>query len=394
MATLVATTMLAGCTATGGGGGRYVQSDAVCGLQRQSLASLEDTFVQDLVGGALAGAAAGALIAAFTDGNAVQGALIGATLGAAAGAYLNNLKKQHAGNVDGMLVQINGDLTRENREIARAEAAFTALMDCRRQEAASIRADHAAGRADLTTANTRLAAVRAKVAEDFAMADRIREGMGKRVAGFEESYKFIDPVGYDTLVVNRKPQLTQAAERLVASTTANVRATPSAEGQRVGSVPQGSSVEKLGKEEGWWHVRLADGSTGYVAERLLTPQGTTGAAAPAVMVATGPRPINVPVATGQPAQSGGGLGTFLTGAQSQGQQAAPAQTQTITASSQQLQTLNATADLTYSTRVASDGFDRTVDMKRTEIASLTQDIAPPAPLAAIQRPVQVATANS
>ncbi len=376
---LLATTILAGCVTTAGTA-RFVESDTACGPQRQTLASLQDTFAEDLVSGIIAGAALGALTAAVTDGNIARGALIGAGLGAAAGAYLNSLKKQHAGNLDGLLIQIDGDLSRENREIARAQAAFDSLIACRKAEAKRIRDDHAAGRLDVNAANVALAAVRMKLQDDFGMAERVREGMTKRGQGFEETYQFIDPAGYSgsiaTAVWTPPPPAAPPVSFRVATTGANVRAEPSAQATRVGGLGSGERVQVEGLADGWYKVRMSNGTVGYVAERLLAEDGSAAAKA-----AQAPKPA----APKKPVVPPGTVPAGLTTLASETGTAAPV-------GEAQVGKVNKIGELTLTNRLSRQQYENSVQTAKadTELASLTQDIGAGQRISRATVPTQVA----
>lgn len=55
----------------------------------------------------------------------------------------------------------------------------------------------------------------------------------------------------------------------VAPSTLNIRRAPG--GEKVGALPEGTRVERLGIVDGWWHVRTPAGYTGWVWHGFLVP---------------------------------------------------------------------------------------------------------------------------
>lgn len=55
----------------------------------------------------------------------------------------------------------------------------------------------------------------------------------------------------------------------VAPSTLNIRRAPG--GEKVGALPEGTRVERLGIVDGWWHVRTPAGYTGWVWHSFLIP---------------------------------------------------------------------------------------------------------------------------
>ncbi|MEQ9639442.1 MAG: caspase family protein [Alphaproteobacteria bacterium] len=77
------------------------------------------------------------------------------------------------------------------------------------------------------------------------------------------------------------PALRPMDEMFVAVKNANVRDRPNVAGARVGAVPAGQQVQVTGSTgaDGWFRVRLGDGTVGYVFSDLLLPAGA-GVVAP------------------------------------------------------------------------------------------------------------------
>lgn len=61
----------------------------------------------------------------------------------------------------------------------------------------------------------------------------------------------------------------------VTASALNVRREPSADGEVIAQVKKGTSLGVLRSDESWMKVRLADGSTGWVAERFVAREGAS-----------------------------------------------------------------------------------------------------------------------
>jgi Bacterial SH3 domain/Glycine zipper len=327
---VVSAAMLAGC-ANGSGGGlhfpsSYAASDSVCRAQRQALANTGDTFLEDAITGAVAGAAFGALLSAATGQNVARGAAIGAGVGAISNVYLSNLQKQYGTDTNGMVVRVSGDITKENTQIQRTHAAFVDLMNCRRFEAQAIRDNYKGGKIQRADANTQLAAVRAKLVEDYSYADKLVAGMSKRGQQFEDTYTSIDPAGAAYL---SKPSAPAAGQYGTVVKAANVRASASGSAAKIGHLAAGDKVQLTSSSGGWWQIVMPDGQPGFVTAGAF--EGT--AAAP-------PKP-------------------------------SPTQTAQASTAQPQQQEL---ASLTRTNREGRQEFAGTVDQSKTQLAAVTQDV--------------------
>jgi len=112
-----------------------------CHAQAVALDNTGSFFGQDILTGAAIGAAGGAIIGGLAGGN-LQDALIGAAAGGAAGAaggYWAALEQQHQDEA-GLESTVTNNLTQENAQIDATQIAFNNDMDCRFQQAQSIRA--------------------------------------------------------------------------------------------------------------------------------------------------------------------------------------------------------------------------------------------------------------
>jgi hypothetical protein len=73
----------------------------------------------------------------------------------------------------------------------------------------------------------------------------------------------------DTLPTDQSLKLPRFKVLGVAPSTLNIRRTPG--GEKVGALPEGTRVERLGIVDGWWRVRTPAGFTGWVWNSFLVP---------------------------------------------------------------------------------------------------------------------------
>lgn len=191
----VASLALPGCTTQNERIGADDGSDR-CRPQRVALDSTGNYFAEDIIKGAAIGAVGGALLGALTGGsNAGRNALIGGVAGAAVGAaggYWASLQQQHKDQAS-LLTNISNDLSRENEQIDKTQAAFAQLNDCRRDEANRVRADLAAGRLTRPQAEQAMAGVKARAAEDLRIARQINAKLEERGANFQFANEQVNP---------------------------------------------------------------------------------------------------------------------------------------------------------------------------------------------------------
>jgi outer membrane lipoprotein SlyB len=200
-----ASIFLAACTTQSGRIGSDDGNDA-CRSQVVQLDSTGDYFGEDIIRGAAVGAAGGAflggLIAAARGGNTRNvltgvgiGAVAGGVTGAAAG-YITARRQQY--NDQAQLNQVIAqDVSAENQQIDRSQRAFDLLLDCRMATAARIRSDYAARKISREQAHAGMQYVRAKLANDVAIAQRINERIGARGTQFDTAFTEVAPVARD-----------------------------------------------------------------------------------------------------------------------------------------------------------------------------------------------------
>ena len=166
------------------------------------LDSTGNYFGEDIVRGAAIGAAGGAilggLIAAASGGNSrnvLAGAGIGAVAGGVAGAsagYITARRQQYSdqAQLNSVIAQ---DVSKENQEIDRSQRAFDLLLDCRMASAARIRSEFAARRVSREQAQGAMQNVRARLANDVVVAQRINERIGARGNEFDTAFNEVAP---------------------------------------------------------------------------------------------------------------------------------------------------------------------------------------------------------
>jgi hypothetical protein len=192
--------ILTGCAPSTGVGaftqeGRIGPNDGSdsCYAQAQALDNTGNFFGQDILTGAAAGAVGGGIIGAIAGGN-LKSALIGAAAGAAVGGaagYWEALQQQGANNAQ-IEATVDSNLTTENQQIDATQAAFNNDMDCRFQQAETIRQQYAAGQLTQDQAQTQMAQVKTWAQRDLALAQEINGNIQSRGAQFDTAVSNLD----------------------------------------------------------------------------------------------------------------------------------------------------------------------------------------------------------
>jgi hypothetical protein len=167
-------------------------SDA-CHAQAVALDNTGSFFGQDILAGAGIGAAGGAIIGGLVGGN-LQSALIGAAAGGAVGAaggYWEALQQKHEDDAT-LQATVTGNLTQENAQIDATQIAFNNDMDCRFQQAQTIRAQYAAGGISQAQAQAQLAQEQTLAQRDLALAQSINSQIQSRGAQFDTAVGNLD----------------------------------------------------------------------------------------------------------------------------------------------------------------------------------------------------------
>ncbi len=187
--------VLSGCAQMGGSGvNAFTQSDRVgpndgsdsCHPQAVALDNTGNFFGQDILTGAAVGAVGGGLIGGLAGGN-WKDALIGAAAGGVAGAaggYWEALQKQSQDTAT-LDATVENNLTTENAQIDSTQIAFNNDMDCRFEQAQTIRAQLAAGQITQDQATSQMAQVKTLAQRDLALAQQIDGQIASRGAQFD-----------------------------------------------------------------------------------------------------------------------------------------------------------------------------------------------------------------
>jgi hypothetical protein len=274
--------LLNGCATPPGGTGvnSFTQAGRVgpddgsdsCHAQAVALDNTGNFFGQDILTGAAAGAVGGGLIGALSSGD-WKGALIGAAAGGAVGAaggYWAALQQQSQ-DAATLNATVTNNLTTENTQINDTQIAFNNDMDCRFQQAQSIRAQYAAGSITEAQATTQMTAVKTLAQRDLALAQTINGQIQSRGAQF------------DTAVTNlNNGQAAPGATGAEAmNTPASIREAtpiylrPDDSSPVVGQVTRHQAVTLNATSNGYALVQTDDGTQGFAPSSAIGEPGST-----------------------------------------------------------------------------------------------------------------------
>jgi len=264
-AALIALPLLSGCATPGGGEG-FTQESRVgpddgtdsCHAQAVALDETGDFFGQDILTGAAAGAAGGALIGGLISGN-LKGALIGAAAGGVAGAaggYWEALQQQNQ-NTAQLESTVAGNLSTENAQIDKTQLAFNQDMDCRFQQAATIRANYHAGLITEDQAVTQMAQVKTWAQRDLQLAQTINGQIQSRGQQFDTAATNLGaaPAAAPVTSLNKPAELRYNEPLLLQ---------PDPDSPVIGQVARHQNVTINAVEANYALVQTDDGTTGFV----------------------------------------------------------------------------------------------------------------------------------
>lgn len=182
-----------------------------CYAYRVALDDTRSFYSEDMLKGALAGAAVGltiALLSGAKGGTTALSVVGGALAGAAIGGFWSELERQQGR--DQALQSALGSARKDNENLRKTESALNSLVNCRRSQIAAVKADYKAKRISKQDGELRLADIRAKLEQDYAIASEIDQNVTKR----QDEYLFaLDKVNPGAATrVKAKPQ-TQAKAR-------------------------------------------------------------------------------------------------------------------------------------------------------------------------------------
>jgi hypothetical protein len=181
---LAAALFLAAC-ADAGGLAATDGTDA-CATQAAALDRSAEFFAVPIVAGGVAVIGAGGVLGTRPG---VIGALVwGATSAAAAMtavAYVDQRRREAAGNQDALATAVASDIERENAGLAQSQAALDGVIDCRLREARRVQEAARAGALQRQQAEAQLAALRAQAERDLAMSRTIETRIQSRAADLD-----------------------------------------------------------------------------------------------------------------------------------------------------------------------------------------------------------------
>lgn len=236
----------------------FLERDDVCRDQRAALRSYGDYFAQDILVGGVIGAAVGTVVGVATHQSAGTTAALAAggfAVGAGAG-YWAAVEQKNA-DMASRRKQVTNDISAENQKIDGAQAAFNKLVDCRRQEAARLRADVRAGKVSQSDAGKQMADIRSRYDDDVALAKKISANIATHSAGLEFANEQMKPQPY------------------VAKHTAAIYASMDEKSAKLENLRSGAVVSGAAVNTSWVKVTLSRGRTGYMLASDVDLQAET-----------------------------------------------------------------------------------------------------------------------
>jgi uncharacterized protein YcfJ len=253
--------LLAGCVTTQSG--RIGADDGTdsCRPQLVALDSTGNFFAEDIIKGAVVGAVGGALIGGLASGSwrgAAVGAATGALVGGATG-YFAAVQQQRRDQA-GIFTQVKGDLSNENAQLDRTQAAFDNLTSCRFNQARQVRADLQGGRITRDQAQARMAAIRGRHDRDVQLARSINGQISGRQEQFAEAAENLSPGAKAQIASSRTAQ----PRRYTLASAAPLKVSPDAQSGEIGQVRAREQVTIKNQRDGFALVETADGRQGFV----------------------------------------------------------------------------------------------------------------------------------
>jgi hypothetical protein len=235
-----------------------MDSNDVCHDQRAALRSYGDYFAQDMLVGGVIGAAVGTVVGIATHQST------GTTLGLAAGGlaigtgagYWAAVQQKNA-DTAARRRQVTSDITADNQKIDGAQSAFNALLNCRRQEAARLRADVKAGRISQVDGGKQMADIRSRYNDDIALGKKIGANIASHSADLEYANEQLKPQPY------------------VARHSAPIYANSDEKSAKIENLGSGAVISGAAVNTSWVKVTLSRGRTGYMLASDLDLQAET-----------------------------------------------------------------------------------------------------------------------
>lgn len=176
---------------------------------------------------------------------------------------------------------LEATLAQENADLDALQIAFDALLYCRWIEARTIRAEFAANRVARAAADSRMAALRARLQRDLARAQAVLDSLEQRAAQREPALEAAAPGTRDA--AQRARAETGATRRVVAAATVPLRLRPEGGAPEIGRVAAGQAVTVRPAQSGFALVEGQGGLRGYaptgafqIAERVAPLAAAAG----------------------------------------------------------------------------------------------------------------------
>lgn len=178
-----------------------------CYAYRMALDDTRSFYAEDMLKGALAGVAVGltvALVSGAKPNVAALSAVGGAIAGAAIGGFWSELEKQQGRN--NALQTALTSAKKEKENLRKTENALNNLVNCRRTQIAAVKSDYKAKKISKQDGEQRLADIRARLDQDYAIAAEINKNVGKRGDEFMFALNKVSPGASDRVRKASKPQ--------------------------------------------------------------------------------------------------------------------------------------------------------------------------------------------
>ncbi|CAH0295696.1 hypothetical protein [Roseomonas sp. CECT 9278] len=191
---VAAALLLTACADGSGGGLPAADASDACRAQAAELDRSGQFFAVPIVAGGVAVVGAGGVLGTRPG---VVGGLVWAATSAAAAvtavAYLDQRRREAAGNEAALATAIGNDIDRENAGLAQTQAALDGVMDCRLREARRVQEAARAGAIQRQEAAAQLAAMRAQAERELAFSRTIEQRVQARAVDLDAGVAAVAP---------------------------------------------------------------------------------------------------------------------------------------------------------------------------------------------------------
>jgi hypothetical protein len=185
---LAAALFVTACAGGGGGAGGLGADDGTdaCRAQAAELDRSGAIFAVPIVAGGVAVIGTGGVLGTRPG---VVGGLVWAATSAAAAvtavAYVDQRRREAAGNEAALATAVGNDIERENASLAQTQAALDSVTECRLRQARQVQEAARAGQIQREQAAAQLAALRAQAERDLALSRTIEQRVATRAADLD-----------------------------------------------------------------------------------------------------------------------------------------------------------------------------------------------------------------